>query len=412
MKFNSWLYDSKVRGVNVALEMTIQEYANLAPAILANNSFQRRRVQSKGKVYHLLGRDIMDGCVIPPLILAVTSAAAGTTKDVLDQVNRAGSLSDEAKASLETHITEAIESKALIILDGLQRTYTIQDCTREATHTSSDIRFLEQCIRLEVYVGLNKSGILYRMLTLNTGQTPMSFRHQIEILYHDYIEKNDLPDNIKIFRESDSQRARGKESYTYQAVCDMYYAFTTGNPKSVGKEVLIDKLKEMDFIEDYTPSSGDMLDLLKVYNRLIKQVDLLAPAWQAHANTLLDEGVDPFGTNIYSIFTKVQPMCGFGAECHRLIKLGIFTSLSEIEGVITRTRFAEAPEGCLAELLKILDEIKTDSKKIGDSQRLYFQLLFRMLLTPTSDSFQDLGNSWLAAQQAYTVMYSTNASSC
>lgn len=36
---------------------------------------------------------------------------------------------------------------------------------------------------VEIYFKINRFGNLYRMLTLNTGQTPMSLRHQIEILY-------------------------------------------------------------------------------------------------------------------------------------------------------------------------------------------------------------------------------------
>ena len=80
----------------------------------------------------------------------------------------------------------------LIILDGLQRTYTILELIEELKSEEDNqeelSKVLSNSIRIEVFLGINKIGILYRMLTLNTGQTPMSIRHQIEILYSDYSE--------------------------------------------------------------------------------------------------------------------------------------------------------------------------------------------------------------------------------
>lgn len=54
---------------------------------------------------------------------------------------------------------------------------------------SETLPLLYNKLRLEVYVNINKFGVLYRMLTLNTGQTPMSVRHQIEMLYSDMLDK-------------------------------------------------------------------------------------------------------------------------------------------------------------------------------------------------------------------------------
>lgn len=94
----------------------------------------------------------------------------------------------------------------MIILDGLQRTYTILDLESELVKEHDDEtldRVLNNSIRVEIYLGINKIGILYRMLTLNTGQTPMSIRHQIEILYSDYLDKS--INDITLLRETDSR---------------------------------------------------------------------------------------------------------------------------------------------------------------------------------------------------------------
>lgn len=75
------------------------------------------------------------------------------------------------------------------ILDGLQRSYTIRDIVLDYESgkvPAEDGNPLNNLVRVEIYTGINKLGILYRMLTLNTGQTRMTTRHQIEIIYSDH----------------------------------------------------------------------------------------------------------------------------------------------------------------------------------------------------------------------------------
>ncbi len=48
-------------------------------------------------------------------------------------------------------------------------------------------------------MGIKRIGLLYRMITLNTGQTTMSTRHLMEILYHDYVGA-DL-DNVRLLTD-------------------------------------------------------------------------------------------------------------------------------------------------------------------------------------------------------------------
>ena len=68
----------------------------------------------------------------------------------------------------------------LVILDGLQRTYTLI-AAKEELEKENDSKalsnFLNQKLRLEIYTGINKFGILYRMLTLNTGYRWHSVSH-------------------------------------------------------------------------------------------------------------------------------------------------------------------------------------------------------------------------------------------
>ena len=170
MKIMSKIYDQRINSRNVYVESSFGEYLKFAKKIIHNNELQRKRVKTSKTIYSLLKSDLQQGCIMPPLVLALTEIG------VMNFENP-----DEEK--LLAYIIE--NSENVLILDGLQRTYTLIDADEEMKLKGENKyeQFLNNKLRLEIYVEINKFGILYRMLTLNTGQTPMSARHQLEMLY-------------------------------------------------------------------------------------------------------------------------------------------------------------------------------------------------------------------------------------
>ena len=160
MKIMSKIYDQRINSWNLYVESTFGEYLRFAKKIIDNNELQRKRVKTSKTIYSLLKNDLQRGCIMPPLVLALTKT------EVIDTQNP-----DERK--LLEYISE--NSENVLILDGLQRTYTLIDADEEMKEKDSTEyeRFLGNKLRLEIYIEINKFGILYRMLTLNTGQTPM-----------------------------------------------------------------------------------------------------------------------------------------------------------------------------------------------------------------------------------------------
>jgi hypothetical protein len=407
VKFHSWLIDRKIRAVNVSLDIPLGEYSDLASDILSRNELQRRKVSSAGKVYELLRRDLLEGCVMPPIILAVSERRSDEIRnDIANCCKAQTELSTVDRNKIEDFVQRAMAERGLIILDGLQRTYTVLECLNSVDDGTKREELKNRPIRLEIYVGLSKMGILYRMLTLNTGQTPMTFRHQIETLYHDYIDSMSLPDGITVIREVDERRSRGLGKYKYSDVVDMFYAYATGLPQSIDREALVTKLRELDFIEHYQPDSDDMLQLLRTYNQLVAKVHDSSNNWQAPEHQKDEFEVEgPFGKSIPSIFAKVQPMTGFGAECQRLVRSGQINGINDLTPLIEQCEFNGPPEDSLRQLLIILDQIAKTAKKIGDAQRTYFQFAFRQLFNKDSDSYLDLSGCWLAGQAAYKSMF-------
>ena len=108
MNILSRIEDQRINSWNIFVEITIGDYLGFAPDILNNNDMQRKKVKSSKSVYSLLKTDLIRGCVIPPLVLAFTDS---------------GMINDK---TTDQQIMEYVAGNPqnLMILDGLQRTYT------------------------------------------------------------------------------------------------------------------------------------------------------------------------------------------------------------------------------------------------------------------------------------------------
>lgn len=184
---SSKIYDKKIGAYNYSIEITIGEYYELVKDCLKSNEYQRRRVSSSGSVYNLLKQDLIEGCVMPPIVLAICKENIDDN-DIMRSISSIGNLK---------------------ILDGLQRTFTIRDIVND--YYSGNLNWgydadnpLHHKMRIELYVGINKLGILYRMLTLNAGQTRMTTRHQIEIIYSEYKHSTTIT-GVKMLTELDDE---------------------------------------------------------------------------------------------------------------------------------------------------------------------------------------------------------------
>ena len=116
MKIMSKIYDQRINSRNVYVESSFGEYLKFAKKIIHNNELQRKRVKTSKTIYSLLKSDLQQGCIMPPLVLALTEIG------VMNFENP-----DEEK--LLAYIIE--NSENVLILDGLQRTYTLIDADEE-----------------------------------------------------------------------------------------------------------------------------------------------------------------------------------------------------------------------------------------------------------------------------------------
>lgn len=367
----SGIKDARINSTNYMIELTMREYYELSRNILDNNDYQRRRVKSSTSVYSLLREDLKRGCLMPPIVLALKADA-----DV---------------RNIESIIKEHKDD--LVILDGLQRSYTIQDVVNELG-IDSNAPALNNKIRLEVYVGINKLGILYRMLTLNTGQTPMSTRHQIEIIYSDYLN-HPYNVNIRLIREVDEATPRGLGEYRFRDIIEGFTSFLERDYLTLERTDILENIKSLEKLATVDMGNTLFEDFLSTYHQFVAKVNELMTVWQAPTINMEGREIRPFGPNVISIFNKSQAMTGFGCAIGKLIDFSSIHAINDIGGIIDSLQMNE---DMLNNLIFALDKVKSHAKKIGNDQRMYFFYLFKALFDSQSES---CGNLQLAIESAY-----------
>ncbi len=368
MKIVSKLFDGRISASNYLIEMNAHEYLSIAKKILHANEFQRKRVKNSNSVYSLLKADFLKGCVLPPIVLGLNSDVTIDDNDPAQTINN--------------HIDE------ILILDGLQRTYSLVDLESELAENSKELEvFYKSPLRIEMYVSINRLGVLYRMLTLNTGQSPMSIRQQIEMLYLDYIKKP--LDGINLLREVDDDAPSRLGEYTFKSVADGFNSYVERNELPIDRGDILENIKGLEKLSTEESEANLFGDFIETYDLLVKKCAELIGDHEFNSQDLGISG-QPFGKNIYKIFSKSQPMTGFGAAMGKLRDIDRSNNFESARSVIENLHCSkEAIETTEALLIK-LERIRLHSKKIGNAQRLFFVYIFRELLNPESDSFRDL----------------------
>ncbi|EEE44270.2 hypothetical protein [Roseibium alexandrii] len=239
-------------------------YAQVTPdeylRIVGNDygSFVIQRKREAHKAYGRLKDDIRLGASLPTITLALKP-------EFVDDAKKA--IGDEA--GLTKYLSMPGRCN---ILDGLQRTYILDDLKKE------DYYFKEgQKLLLEIWIESDLEKLVYRIIVLNAGQKPMSARHQIELLFaslHKAIE-NEIG-SITLVTERDQKRRRKPRIYPLQVVVSGYQAFVSGATE-LNKDNLISQKLQVDNALDMGETSireqfSDFIDYFKIYAKLDEEV--------------------------------------------------------------------------------------------------------------------------------------------
>ncbi|MEZ8107347.1 hypothetical protein FCV43_19785 [Vibrio genomosp. F6] len=236
----------------------------LVPAV---DRLDIQRNKQNTKFYDRLATDIENGCVMPPLTLAI----------VVDTANDGKLNNAQAMEVLEDHLDE------FFVLDGIQRVTTLQK-----VHKTLGEEFpFGNSIYLNVLVCRSFDLLLYRMITLNNGQKPMTARHQIEIIangIYDF-DKHDI--NVAVEKKNGKKNIKG--SFKKSDLINAYLAFLSKSVNIDNNKVIEQKMDEIiarKIIEsDLTQEDGDFDTVLHVISDLCENDDV--KKWFLVTNNLI-----------------------------------------------------------------------------------------------------------------------------
>ena len=383
MKIVSKIYDGLLKAQSLLFEMSVSEYLTIGKHVLKNNKYQRRRVQNAPTMYGLLGHDLLHLCTMPPLVLSFKEGVV---------------VQDMTVDTSEEELQSIMAPATLLILDGLQRTYTMLGVLDDITVSPEEKdAYLSHTIRVEVYAGLTNTGILYRMLTLNSGQTPMSKRHQIEILYSNY--RNNNLDGIQFVCQTDAEKRQGLNSYDFDDAIEGFNSFINADESPIDKIEIREIVKRLEKITNDNYDKDVFEEFMRTYNIFVLRIDELTNSW-----TYQEQGGEKkrsiYGRDIPHFFCKSQTISAFGADIGFLFESEKMRLLDEVKQAIAKLALGETAVNCFDVLLVHLEEIRQRAPKMGVEQRYYLRLFFTELFSIDSETYL---NVYSSADKSFTL---------
>lgn len=370
MKKLSTIYDEFLKAENVLIELNIEEYINIARKIIKNNQFQRNRVKNSTSIYYLLRNDLKKLCTIPTIVLALKG----------DDLSH-----DKASNPFD-------EVDNLMILDGLQRTYSLIEVYDELEQDAKEQfeRFKNHLIRVELYVGISRTGILYRMLTLNTGQTPMTKRHEIEILYSDYLSLN-LSDGVCLDTETSAKSSsKAVGTYNFNFAIEGFCSLLEGDESQLTKKDLLVTVQELEKVSQDDYKKDLFKHFLITYNALAKKLDELTDSWVLN-KVIPYKSI--YAKSIPEFMNKAQTFSAFGAAVGQMSSFDAFSTLSILQSKMSKLMASSGETLFFGSVLEKMEYIKQHAKRIGDGQRLFLKYFFCYLFNADSSTSFDLSKS-------------------
>lgn len=196
------------------------EYAHAMDVLypLIDRFEAQRKVQSPA-FYERLRRDILAGCIMPPITVAIVASGDEFSRDF------------DFQGYINANLNEGY------ILDGMQRLHNLKAVSEDAGFDGA------RRLYLSVVIAEKKDMLLYRMITLNNGQKPMSPRHQIEVLTQELFDFQELKMEVQTEKERSERIVRG--AFNLGDISKGYLAFLTDNLHNDNTRIIAEKMDEL-----------------------------------------------------------------------------------------------------------------------------------------------------------------------
>ncbi len=268
LKIISYTKDLRTNTNVVYAQINIVEYTKLVGDDFDRFGIQRKKEKHKG--YNRLKRDLEQGALIPTITLAIEPS-------VVDKYIPLAEKKESQK------IIELLASDAdnIYILDGLQRTYIIKDILDSGKEFPKDHSLL-----LELWLETDIKHLIYRLIVLNSGQKPMSMRHQLELLF--MTMKSSLERDIKgleLLLEKDEEKRTRPNQFAFDKIVLSYKAFLTKSTEIDKDNVVSEQLIEDEILDSEEDILSSSFYSFKEYLDIYCDIDKLV--FDKYANSSL-----------------------------------------------------------------------------------------------------------------------------
>lgn len=254
--------DNVIDAVVVNASITYKDAISKLVPLINKTEFQRK-LQDK-KFYEKLERDIVDGCIMPSITIAFVDTSIKASSQPKDIVK----------------FFENNHSKSFV-LDGIQRLNTLS-----RVKDDKEIN-LDKILYLNIVFSDSVDKLLYRMITLNNGQKPMTPRHQVEVMMANVFDFKKL--GIAVQTEKERAVKIKMNSFNKSDLVQAYLAYMANSPMVDNKKIIQDKMDELivNKIVSAEPVEND-ISFESVIKAIAKfQTSPLALKWLKQANNLV-----------------------------------------------------------------------------------------------------------------------------
>lgn len=350
----------------VYAQMSIPDYLELLGDQFDLFEIQRRR--EKHKAYGRMKSDIAKGALLPAITLAVKPEL------VAKLVPHYRSNDDVALAN-ELAVVGTVN-----ILDGLQRTYILQELSKD------DVFKEGQKLLVEFWLEDKYKHLIYRIIVLNAGQKPMSMRHQIEVLFSVFkttLEK-EIP-GLELLRERDAARRTRSRKFPLDRVVAAYQSFLTGSPEIQKENVVAQQLLEQDILSDTEDNLSAKFDRFKEVLTKYAQIDDAICRVYDGTNKDLPTGTNWFGSeNVMNSFFAA--VADFGSSEDRLKRIDV--AIGQLIATLNASQPGSDLMG-LANLNRIIQGFPTRKVNVGFATR-------KLITSSFKEFFRDEGEKPLS----------------
>lgn len=221
------LEDKRTNCLSVSACTTIGEYLNWYNTYGKENKLDDQRPVLKTRSANVIRKrlidDLKNGAVIPPIVI--------------------GAVVNDLNPNNIENINPETEKNATVI-DGMQRTEALLIAHDEDPNISNNP------LRVEFWLSANSISLIYRMLVLNTGQTPWDVKRQLEVVYKPLIDEtsNKVAD-ITIYKKNDGKRRTTGGCYQASSIVELFLAFASRKEIVSAPDRLADDFTRLDVIK-------------------------------------------------------------------------------------------------------------------------------------------------------------------